>query len=260
MQDTVYDMSSWRERTAIVTGASSGIGWAVAHALCMSGMRVALCARRQDRLEQLKRDIAHRDPSAAERILTIATDLTRESDILAAFDRIRLQWDGVDVLINNAGLGHSAPLIGGSTEHWREMLEVNVLALCVCTREAIDDMRRRDVAGHIVHVSSMAAHRVPAESGVYSASKYAVRSLTESLRQELRAIDSPIRVTAISPGFVETEFAELYHRSKETARATYGRYPVLQPDDIANAVLYTLSQPAHVQVHDILMRPTAQIS
>ena len=141
---------------------------------------------------------------------------------------------------------------------WREMLEVNVLGLCVCTREAAADMLARKSDGHIVHVSSMAAHRVPPGSGVYSATKFAVRSLTESLRQELRALGSSIRITSVSPGFVETEFAEVYSGSEEEARAVYSQYPMLQASDIAESVWYAISQPAHVQVHDILMRPTQQ--
>jgi NADP-dependent 3-hydroxy acid dehydrogenase YdfG len=140
------------------------------------------------------------------------------------------------------------------------MLEVNVLALCVCTREAVKDMRARGDAGHVIHVSSMAAHRVPAGSGVYSATKYAVRSLTEGLRQELRALESGIRVTAISPGFVETEFAERYHDSREAAAKTYGRFKVLEDGDVAEAIAWALAAPAHMQVHDVLIRPTDQPS
>ena len=119
-------------------------------------------------------------------------------------------------------------------------------------------MLARKSDGHIVHVSSMAAHRVPPGSGVYSATKFAVRSLTESLRQELRALGSSIRITSVSPGFVETEFAEVYSGSEEEARAVYSQYPMLQASDIAESVWYAISQPAHVQVHDILMRPTQQ--
>ncbi len=174
------------------------------------------------------------------------------------FAQVRERWGGVDVLINNAGLGHLAPLLDGDTEQWREMLDVNVLALCVCTREAVSDMRRQQRAGHVIHVSSMAAHRVPSESGVYSATKFAVRALTEALRQELRAAKSEIRVSAISPGFVETEFAAHYHKSEEAARATYGRFQVLAPADIADAVEYVLGAPPHVQVHDVLIRPRDQ--
>ena len=132
------------------------------------------------------------------------------------------------------------------------------LALSVCTREAVSDMRRRGDDGHIVHISSMSAYRVPSASGMYSASKFAVRALTEALRLELHALGSGIRVSAISPGFVETEFAAVYHQSEERARATYARYKVLEANDVAEGVLYLLSQPPHVQIHDLLMRPTAQ--
>jgi NADP-dependent 3-hydroxy acid dehydrogenase YdfG len=140
------------------------------------------------------------------------------------------------------------------------MLEVNVLALCVATREAVRQMRARGDDGHVIHVSSMAAHRVPPGSGVYSATKFAVRSLTEGLRAELRELESDIRVTAISPGFVETEFAEHYHKSKEAADKTYGRFKVLEAVDVAEAVRHVLAAPKHAQYHDLLMRPTRQRS
>jgi len=162
--------------------------------------------------------------------------------------------------VNNAGLGHQSPLVSGRTEHWREMLEVNVLGLCICTREAIQDMRRRGDDGHVIHVSSMSAHRVARGGGVYSATKFAVRSLTEGLRQELRELHSGIRVSALSPGFVETGFAEHYQGRAEAAHETYSRYPVLQPDDMARAVRWILSEPPHVQIHDVLIRPTQQPS
>ena len=239
---------------ALVTGGSSGIGRAVAAALVQAGMRVAACARRLDRLDSLQAQLG----DAGVRLLPIRADMRREEDIMDMFAQVRERWGGVDVLVNNAGLGHAAPLMSGATEHWRDMLEVNVLALSVCTREAVTDMRHRNVAGHVIHISSMSAHRIPPGSGMYGATKYAIRSLTESLRKELREIDSPIRITAVSPGFVETEFAAHYHKSEDAARATYGQYTVLQPEDVAGSVLYALSQPEHVQIHDILMRPTAQ--
>jgi NADP-dependent 3-hydroxy acid dehydrogenase YdfG len=244
------DIDRWAGQAALVTGASSGIGREVALALLEHGMNVAVCARRRERL----RALAER---AGDRLLAVETDLRQEGQILELFGRIRERWGGVAVLVNNAGLGHDAPLTSGATEHWREMLEVNVLALCICTREAVRDMEARG-EGHVIHISSMAAHRVPHGSGVYSATKYAVRSLTEGLRQELRERGSPVRVTAISPGYVETEFAAVYHGSEEAARETYSRFKVLEAADVARAVGYALAQPRHVQVHDVLMRPTEQ--
>ena len=244
------------EKVALVTGASSGIGRAIAQRLALGGYRVAICARRVERLTALVDDLTKQGATIA----AYPADLRQESAILKLFESIRATWGGVDVLVNNAGLGHKEPLMSGNTEAWREMLEVNVLALCICTREAIQDMQANGDQGHIIHLSSMSAHRVPTGSGVYSATKFAVRSLTEGLRQELRAAESLIRVSSISPGFVETEFAEKYTKSAEKAKATYSQFPVLQPDDVAEAVWYVLSQPSHVQVHDILVRPTQQMS
>jgi len=244
------------KRVVLVTGASSGIGAAIAQRLATEGDRIVICARRQERLDQLATDLQNQNAE----VLAQQVDLRQEEEILKLFDRIRNTWGGVDVLINNAGLGHREPLMTGGTEAWREMLEVNVLALCICTREAVHDMRQRGNTGHIIHISSMSAHRVPASGGVYSASKFAVRALTEGLRQELRAADSQIKVSSISPGFVETEFAQKFNQSMEKAREVYGQFPVLQPKDIAEAVWYLLSQPDHVQVHDLLLRPTLQIS
>jgi 17beta-estradiol 17-dehydrogenase / 3beta-hydroxysteroid 3-dehydrogenase len=248
-------MSRFKERTALVTGASSGIGRAVAEMLAAQGMNLAICARRKGRLDALAEELG----SAS--VLPLVCDVRDETAIARTFAALRERFGGVDVMINNAGLGHHAPLVSGSTEAWREMLEVNVLALCIFTREAIADMRRRGVDdGHVIHISSMAAHRVPPESGVYAASKHAVRALTEALRQELRQAESLIRVTSISPGFVETEFAAHYHRSEETAARTYRRHKCLDARDIASAVGFVLGQPRHVQVHDVLLRPTEQLS
>jgi NADP-dependent 3-hydroxy acid dehydrogenase YdfG len=245
-------------QVALITGASSGIGRAVALRLASLGCKVAITARREERLEELAAQIAAEYPSTD--LLALPCDLRDPRAIEHLFARIRESWGGVDLMINNAGLGRRSPLCSGSTEHWREMLEVNVLALCICTREAVQDMKARGDRGHVVHIASMASHRVPPNSGVYSASKYAVRSLTEGLRLELREAQSDIRVSAISPGFVETEFAEVYHGRPDAARETYGRFNVLQPEDIAEAVAYVLCAPAHVQVHDMLIRPTQQPS
>jgi NADP-dependent 3-hydroxy acid dehydrogenase YdfG len=249
-------MSNWQNKTALVTGASSGIGQAVARRLCTEGMKVVCCARRTERLEALQTELE----GVAGELWPMTADLRDEQQILRMFAAIREGLGGVDVLVNNAGLGYRSPLTTGETRHWREMLEVNVLALCICTREAVSDMRARGDAGHVIHISSMSGHRVPSQSGVYSATKYAVRSLTEGLRQELRAAGSKIRVTAISPGFVETEFAARWNQRPEAAAETYGRYPVIQADEIADMVAYALRQPAHVQIHDVLVRPTDQPS
>lgn len=240
---------------AAITGASSGIGVAIATKLAAHGYNLALCGRRRQRLAELADTLSLQYDIE---VLTQALDLRNEVQILSWFDAIATRFHRLDVLVNNAGLGYKEPLTKGSTEKWRETLDVNVIALCICTREAVKLMREFSLDnGHIINISSMAGHRVPG-SGMYSASKFAVRALTEGLRQELRASDSAIRISSVSPGFVETEFAEKYMGDPQ--QTIYQQFPVLQPQDIANAVSYALSQPDYVQVHDILLRPTQQIS
>ena len=245
-------MKRWSGRVALVTGATSGIGRAIAERLAGDGMRVVACGRRAERLEELAQAVQSGE------ILPVATNLRDEESIERLFSAARERFGGVDVLVNNAGLGRAASLLSGATADWREMLDVNILALSICTREALKDMRERGDDGHVIHISSMAAHRVPPGSGVYSATKYAVRSLTESLRQELRSIGSGVRVSAISPGFVETEFAANFHGDPKAADTAYGRFPVLQPEDIAESVAWVLGAPPHMQVHDVLIRPRDQ--
>ncbi|MEO1592883.1 MAG: SDR family NAD(P)-dependent oxidoreductase [Cyanobacteria bacterium J06632_22] len=240
---------------AVVTGASSGIGFAVAQRLAAMGYNLAICARREAPLNQAAHQLTRQQAT----VFAQSVDLTQDAQILDFFAAIQAKFGRLDVLVNNAGLGHKASLLDGATADWRNMLEVNVLALSICTREAIQRMQANNTAGHIVHISSMSGHRVPG-MGMYAATKFAVRALTEGLRKELRAAGSPIRVSSISPGIVETEFAARYHQDPEQAKAVYSQFPVLQPADIANAVAYALEQPEHVQVHDILVRPTQQVS
>jgi NADP-dependent 3-hydroxy acid dehydrogenase YdfG len=215
-------------------------------------MKVAVTARREERLRELA--------ESGGDVLPVPCDLRDEGSIDALFAAVRSKWGGVDVLVNAAGLGHEAPLTTGRTEAWREMLEVNVLALCICTREALADMRERGDDGHVIHIASMAAHRVPGGSGVYSATKFAVRSLTEGLRKELRGLDSGCRVTEISPGYVETEFHEVYFGDAEKAKRTYESRGALDPEDVAASVVHVLGAPASVEIHDVLMRPTRQVT
>ena len=239
-------------KTAVVTGASSGIGTETARALAAAGAALTLAARRADRLARLAAELGGE-------VAVQPTDMRREEDIRRLFAVARERFGGVDILVNNAGLGHAAPLGSAPTELWREMLEVNVLGLAIATREAIQDMERRGVAGHVVHVASMAAHRVPGpESGMYAATKFAVRALTEGLRQELRARESPIRVSAVSPGHVLTEFADVFTGRPGAQAAIDRRFKILEPHDVAEAIVWVVTRPPHVEVHDLLVRPTAQ--
>jgi NADP-dependent 3-hydroxy acid dehydrogenase YdfG len=243
-------MDDLRDRSVVVTGASSGIGAALVRALARAGARVTMGARRLDRLEGLARELDGR-------VVPLRTDMRVEADVVRLIATARERFGGVDALVNNAGLGRKAPVSSAATELWREMLETNVLGLLVATREAIQDMERRGIAGQIVHVSSMAGHRVPGpDSAVYAGTKFAVRAITEGLRQELRARKSPIRVSCVSPGYVETEFADVFAGPGGTPSAP--GIKTLEADDVARAIEWILAQPAHVEVHDVLVRPTAQ--
>jgi NADP-dependent 3-hydroxy acid dehydrogenase YdfG len=240
---------------AVVTGASSGIGAETARALAAAGAGLVLAARRADRLDAL----AAERRAGGTTVAVVPTDMRREDDVLRLFAQARAALGGVDVLVNNAGLGRRAPLSSAPTEPWREMLEVNVLGLCIATREAIKDMEARGVAGHVVHVSSMAGHRIPGpDGGVYAATKFAVRALTEALRQELRARESAIRVTEVSPGHVHTEFADLFSGRPGAQAEIARRLKILEPRDVAEAILWVVTRPPHVEVHDVLLRPREQ--
>ena len=242
-------------RSVVVTGASSGIGAETARALARAGASLTIGARREARLRTLAEELA----AAGAPIAIQPTDMRQETDIARLFAVARERFGGVDALVNNAGLGRRAPLSSSPSEPWREMLEVNVLGLAIATREAIQDMERRGAAGHVVHVASMAAHRVPGpESGMYAATKFAVRALTEALRQELRAKKSPIRVSAVSPGHVFTEFADVFTGTPGAQAAIDHRFKILEPRDVAEAIVWVVTRPPHVEVHDLLVRPTAQ--
>ncbi|XP_067102665.1 dehydrogenase/reductase SDR family member 11-like [Osmerus mordax] len=255
-------MDRWRGRVALVTGASVGIGAAIAKVLVQHGMKVIGCARNVEKLEKLAAECQSAGHNGT--MIPYRCDLSKEGEILSMFSAIKTLHQGVDVCINNAGLAHPESLLNGKTDGWRDMIDVNIIALSVCTREAYQSMKERQVDdGHIININSMSGHRVVTNPNVhfYSATKYAVTALTEGLRQELREAGSHIRVTSISPGLVETEFAfRLHSLSPEKAAATYGSLKCLEAVDIANALIYVLSAPSHVQIGDVQLRPTEQVS
>ena len=242
---------------AVVTGASSGIGEAIALELASRGARLTLTARRMDRLETLSARITG---DGGEEPLLVSADLRKDQDIAAIFEQTRARWGGLDILINNAGLGRKASFHDGATEDWREMLEVNVLALTVACREALGSFDEKR-GGHIVNVSSMAGHRIPPRGGFYAATKFAVRANPQCLRQELRGLDSPTRVSEITPGFLPTEIHEVFYRGDaEQVAAGLPDYRVLDPRDVAASVIHILEAPDHVAIHDVLIRSNEQES
>ncbi|KAL0973191.1 hypothetical protein UPYG_G00200110 [Umbra pygmaea] len=255
-------MDRWKGRVALVTGASVGIGAAICKALVQQGMKVIGCARDVEKIEKLAAECECAGHSGS--LIPYRCDLSNEVDILSMFSAIKTLHQGVDVCINNAGLAHPESLLSGKTDGWRAMIDVNILALTICTREAYKSMRERSVDdGNIVNINSMSGHRVvhSADTHFYSATKYAVTALTEGLRQELREANTHIRATSISPGMVETEFAfRLHILHPEKAAASYENMKCLEAVDIASAVTYVLGTPPHVNIGDVQMRPVEQVS
>ena len=246
-------LGRWRGKVALVTGGTAGIGWAIARALASIGMRVALAARDRERLEQRRSALESRGAEA----LAIATDVARRESVPAMFERVRAEWGPLDVLVNNAGIVWRERLIDMDPGRLDALVDVNQRAAALAMREAVREMRGKSDAA-IVNVCSLAGHRVPPparRATVYAATKYALRALTEGLRMELQALGSPIKVSLVSPGLTDSE---LHDKAEPSGR--YPGYPFrpLDPGDVADAVLYVLSTPAHVQVSDIVLRSIEQ--
>jgi len=254
-------MDRWRGRVALVTGASSGIGAAICRQLVAAGLTVVGAARSYDKVQALSNELKGHKGS----LTAIQCDISKDEDVKKLFSTIKQKFGGVDVCINNAGLDSYSSLMDGDPSKWRAMLDVNVIGLSHCTREALVSMKERKVNdGQIIHISSVAGHTVinPAViSAMYTASKFAVRALTEGLRQELRQAKSMIRVASISPGAVETGFFSAQQNITEEASkeniASFG-FKFLQANDIADSVMNILAAPQHVQVSDVILLPTEQ--
>jgi NADP-dependent 3-hydroxy acid dehydrogenase YdfG len=241
------------DRVALVTGASSGIGVATARALAAAGAHVSIAARRQDRLDALARDLEKSGVKA----LVLAADLLREEENRRIVAATEAHFGRLDILVNNAGVMLLSPVDGANSDDWRRMLELNVLAPMVSSQAALPGMRARG-DGHIVNISSTAGRIANPNVSGYSASKFGIVAFSESLRREV--YKDKIRVTVIEPGIVETELREhIPHAgTKQAIDAFAASVRQLQPEDVANAVLYCVSQPPHVNINEILMRPTDQ--
>ena len=241
-------------RRAAITGASSGIGEATAIALAGEGATVALGARRQDRLDALV-DRIRADGGNAN---AFTVDVVDEDAARSFVESAAARMEGLDILINNAGLMLLGPVAGADTQEWRRMIEVNLLGLLYCTHAALPIMAERG-GGHIVNVSSVAGRQANAGTAVYNMTKWGVVGFSEGLRQE--ALHSNVRVTCVEPGFVDTELQghnenPIVVDAVNKMREQIGK--VLEAPDIAEAVVYALSQPDRVSINEILVRPTRQ--
>lgn len=242
-----------KNKVAIITGASSGIGYATALTLSKAGIRVAVGARRTERLQELEKQIIKNNGE----ILVQKTDVTRKSDCDSLVNTIVEKWGKVDILINNAGLMPLSYFKNGKVEEWEQMIDVNIKGVLYCTSAVVPYMLEKK-SGHIINISSVAGRIVFAGGSVYCATKHAIAALSEGLRKELSPTYN-IRVTCIEPGAVETELLESITDESMTGfiQATKNM-ETLRSDDIANAILYAVQAPGHVNVNEILIRPTAQ--
>ena len=239
-------------KVAAITGASSGIGEATALALVAEGASVALAARRKDRIDEL----AERIEGDGGRALAIETDVADEAQANGFVERTREELGGLDILVNNAGLMLLGPVAGAPTEQWRQMIDVNLLGLLYCTHAALPIMGSAG-SGDIVNVSSVAGRIASMGSGVYNMTKWGVVGFSEALRQECAL--AGVRVTAIEPGWVDTELqghnehplvVERMNKLIETIDK------ILEPEDIARAIAFAVTQPPHVSINEMLIRPT----
>lgn len=245
---------SLRDKVAIITGASSGIGEATARRLAESGARVVLAARRVERLEALAADIERREGAA----LVAPTDVTDERSVQRLARTALDAFGRIDILINNAGIMPLSPIAKLKVEEWDRMIDVNIKGVLYCVAATLPTMLEQG-SGHIINVSSVAGRRPFPSGTVYSATKFAVRAISQGLRLELSPIEG-IRVTDIEPGVVATELTN-HITDNETAsrfQEMWAEKTPLESIDIAETILFVLSRPDHVNVNEILLRPTDQ--
>lgn len=247
------ETTSLAGRVAVITGASSGIGAAVAEVLSSQGVAVALGARREDRL----RELAARISEGGGRAVWRRMDVTERSDVAALVEHATEELGPVDILVNNAGLMPLSPIADLEVDDWVRMVDVNVKGVLFGIAAVLPGMLERG-RGHIVNVGSLAGRRPFPGGTVYSATKFAVRSLTWGLQLELSAARG-IRVTDVQPGVVETELLENARADQRDAFEAYWKGKrKLRAKDVARAVLFALTCPEHVNVNEILVRPTDQ--
>ncbi|WP_416670515.1 SDR family oxidoreductase [Egbenema bharatensis] len=247
-------MVSIQNQIVLVTGASSGIGEACAQVFAQAGANLILSARRLDRLEKLAQSIADQHHVQVYPLQLDVCDRTQVETVLSGLPE---PWSNVDILINNAGLSRGLDkLYEGEIQDWEEMIDTNVKGLLYVTRSIVPGMVRRG-QGHIINIASVAGHQAYPGGGVYCATKAAVKTLSSGLKMDL--LGTPIRVSNVDPGLVETEFSQVrFHGDTERARTVYEGLTPLTPGDIAEVVLFCATRPPHVSISDVLILATDQ--
>jgi serine 3-dehydrogenase len=245
-----------QDRVVFITGASSGIGEACARAFARAGARLLLAARREDRLERLAAGIASENGGPIQ-LLTL--DVRDPATVASTIGSLPDAWKAIDVLVNNAGLSRGlVKLHEGAVSDWDEMIDTNIKGLLYVSKAVLPGMVDRG-SGHVINIGSIAGHESYPGGNVYCATKAAVRGLTAGLRMDY--VDTPIRISSVDPGMVETEFSVVrFHGDEERARSVYEGLQPLTPEDVADVVVFIASRPAHVNVAEVLLLPEAQAS
>jgi len=239
-------------KTALITGATSGIGRATARILAQNNFKVILCGRREDRLAELEKEL-----SKHTEVHTLHFDVRDKNAVADSIASLPENFKAIDILVNNAGNAHGLDSIQtGDLQDWDDMIDINVKGLLYVSRAVIPGMVERK-SGHIINIGSIAGKEVYPNGNVYCATKHAVDALNKAMRIDL--VQYGIRVGAIHPGMVETEFSEVrYKGDKERAANVYKGLAALQAEDIADVILFVVTRPYHVNISDLVVTPTVQ--
>jgi len=241
-------------KIALITGATSGIGKATAYELAKIGFKLIICGRRKTVLENIEKDL-NKITSA----VSLCFDVSDNSEVNLAINSLPKEWVNIDVLINNAGNAHGLNLFqNGNIDDWDKMIDINVKGLMYVTKSIINNMIKNS-NGHVINIGSLAGREVYPKGNVYSASKFAVKAISQSLRLDLNKYN--IKVSEINPGLVETSFSEIRFKGDlKKANSVYKGYKALQAEDIAEIISFVITRPCHVNIADLLVLPSAQAS
>lgn len=245
-----------KNKIVFITGASSGIGKACAEAFAKKGAKLILCARRLDRLNEIRKYLVKKYRS---QVLIIELDVRKLRDVKKVINALPAEWRQINILLNNAGLARGLnKFYEADINHWEEMIDTNVKGLLYVTRTILPNMIKKQ-SGHIINIGSTAGHEVYPMGNVYCATKYAVKALSQSLRVDV--LDKNIKVTSVDPGMVLSEFSKVrFDGDDKRAEKVYNGVTPLSPKDVAEAVVFAASRPAHVNINEIILTPVCQAS
>lgn len=245
---------SLQGKIVFITGASAGIGAATALTFAAEGAKLLLAARRADKLTEVAAEAAK---LGAQAVHSFALDVRNREAVASAIAALPQEWQAIDILVNNAGLSRGLEkLYAGNIDDWEEMIDTNVKGLLYVTRSVVPGMVARG-SGHVINLGSIAGHTTYPNGAVYCATKAAEKAINDGLRQDV--LGTPVRVTTVDPGMVETEFSLVrFHGNKERAGIVYKGVTPLTAADVADAILWSASRPAHVNIAEIILTPVQQ--